>query len=122
MSYAAEASAEIDRLIWALNGRLWPKHEGKLRALARDVGLDSLDLLPQFAGFLLDGLLTDEVAKLRMRYADPGKVTARLAELRGASAGRLNAVVGSASRTLATRFSAARRASEYARLLEGECS
>jgi hypothetical protein len=81
MSYAADASAEIDRLVWGIGGRLGEKHGAPLQAMARDVELDSIELLPQFAGFLLDGLLTDEVATLRLRYADPGVVSGRLAEL-----------------------------------------
>jgi hypothetical protein len=81
MSYAADASAEIDRLVWGIGGRMREKHGSTLQAMARDVDLDSIDLLPHFAGFLLDGLLTNEVATLRLRYADPEMVTGRLHEL-----------------------------------------
>ena len=38
-------------------------------------------LLPNFAGFLLDGLLTREIAVLRMRYADPAAISGRLDDL-----------------------------------------
>jgi len=81
MSYAADTSAEIDRLVWGIGGRLREKHGSRLQAMARDVDLESIELLPQLAGFLLDGLLTDEVAALRLRYADPEMVSDRLNEL-----------------------------------------
>ena len=81
MSYAADTSAEIDRLVWGIGGRMREKHGSRLQAMARDIDLDSIELLPLLAGFLLDGLLTDEVAALRLRYADPAVVTGRLNEL-----------------------------------------
>ena len=49
--------------------------------MARQQGLESLDLLPPFADFLLDGLLTPRIAQLRMRYAPADRITARLEEL-----------------------------------------
>ena len=81
MGIAQEASAEIDRLVIGAHRRVGPKHGDRLRAMAADIGLDNLDLLPNFAGFLLDGLLTREIALLRMRYADPAAVSDRFDEL-----------------------------------------
>lgn len=81
MGMAAEASSEITRLVIGVNRRVAPAHGERLAAIARDQGLDSLDLLPPFADFLLDGLLTPQIAQLRMRYAPPDRISARLQEL-----------------------------------------
>lgn len=81
MGMAAEASPEITRLVIGVNRRVAPDHGERLAAMANEVGLESLDLLPPFADFLLDGLLTPQVAQLRMRYAPPERVSGRLAEL-----------------------------------------
>ena len=43
MSYAADTSAEIDRLVWGVNGRMREKHGTRLLAMARDVDLDSIE-------------------------------------------------------------------------------
>ena len=81
MGMAADASPEITRLVIGVNRRVAPDHGERLARMARDIGLDSLDLLPPFADFLLDGLLTPQIAQLRMRYAPAERITARLAEL-----------------------------------------
>lgn len=81
MGMAAEASPEITRLVLGVNRRVAPEHGERLAAMASEIGLDSLDLLPPFADFLLDGLLTPQVAQLRMRYAPPERISGRLAEL-----------------------------------------
>lgn len=81
MGMAAEASPEITRLVIGVNRRVAPAHGERLAAMARDRGLDSLDLLPPFADFLLDGLLTPQIAQLRMRYAPAARINARLTEL-----------------------------------------
>ncbi len=81
MGMAVEASPEITRLVIGVNRRVAPEHGERLAAMARDIGLDSLDLLPPFADFLLDGLLTAQIARLRMRYAPPDRISARLKEL-----------------------------------------
>lgn len=81
MGMAAEASPEITRLVIGVNRRVAPEHGERLAAMAGQIGLDSLDLLPPFADFLLDGLLSEQTAKLRMRYVPPERITARLSEL-----------------------------------------
>lgn len=82
MGLAAEASPEITRLVIGVNRRVAPAHGEHLAAMARDVGLETLDLLPPFADFLLDGILTQRIAQLRMRYAPPDRVNGRLQQLR----------------------------------------
>lgn len=81
MGMAAEASPQITRLVIGVNRRVAPDHGERLAEMAKEIGLDSLDLLPPFADFLLDGLLSTHVAKLRMRYAPPERVTERLKQL-----------------------------------------
>lgn len=81
MGMAAEASPEITRLVIGVNRRVAPDHGEKLAEMAKAIGLDSLDLLPPFADFLLDGLLSTHVAKMRMRYAPPDRITKRLKQL-----------------------------------------
>lgn len=81
MGIAQAAAPEITRLIIGVNRRVGPKHGGAIHARAADIGLDSIDLLPGFAELLLDGLLSKEIAQLRMRYMAPDQVLARLDEL-----------------------------------------
>ena len=81
MGTAREAAPEIDRLVLSV----WnpgPERSGRLAELARDRGLESMELLPHFADFLLAGALTSELATLRMRYRPPSRVLARLDELK----------------------------------------
>lgn len=81
MELAKEAAPEIDRLVLSTNGLASAKYDEELLARARGIGLDSLELLPHFADFLLAGVLTPQVAKLRMRYVPPERVDARLDQL-----------------------------------------
>lgn len=81
MDVAREAAPEIDRLVLSVNGRMSEAHGDRLLGLARDRGLDSLELLPHFADFLLAGVLTDHLATARMRYMPPDRVLTRLAEM-----------------------------------------
>jgi hypothetical protein len=78
---AAEAAREIDRLVLSVNRRVGPKHGSRLVELARERGLEALELLPHFGDFLLAGRLTRDLATLRMRYWPPERVLARLDEL-----------------------------------------
>ena len=80
MGIARETAPEIDRLVLSV-WDLGPERSGRLAELARERGLESLDLLPHFADFLLAGVLTSELATLRMRYRRSSKVLARLDEL-----------------------------------------
>ena len=67
MGIAREAAPEIDRLVLSVRN-LGPERTEHLAELARDQGLETLELLPHFADFLLAGVLTNELAALRMRY------------------------------------------------------
>jgi hypothetical protein len=78
---AREAAPEIDRLVLSVNRRVGPKHGTRLGELARERGLETLELLPHFGDFLLAGRLTRDLAILRMRYWPPERVLARLDEL-----------------------------------------
>lgn len=81
MDVAREAAPEIDRLVLSVNARTSAEHDQELVEMARGRGLESLELLPHFADFLLAGLLTPHLATLRMRYWPPQRVLARLEEL-----------------------------------------
>ncbi|MBA2338294.1 MAG: hypothetical protein H0V96_11155 [Acidimicrobiia bacterium] len=82
MSTARTAAPEIDRLVLSVNRAVGPRHGPQLQALADEVGLDSLEMLPNLYDFLAAGRLTPELARLRMRYAPGGAVERRLGELR----------------------------------------
>lgn len=81
MELARASAPEIDRLVLGLNANVGPKHGARLAELARDVGLETLELLPHFGDFLLAGRLTRDLATLRMRYWAPERVLGRLDEL-----------------------------------------
>ncbi|MCP3975201.1 MAG: hypothetical protein GY720_12005 [bacterium] len=81
MGYAEQAAHEIDRLVIGINRRVGPAHGHHLLELAGKIGLQSLDLLPTFSDFLLDGLLTRQVALLRMRYRPEDQIRERLEDL-----------------------------------------
>jgi len=81
MGIAEQAAPEIDRLVIGVNRRVGPEHGERLSALALDIGLESIELLPVFGDFLLDGLLSRQVALLRMTYRPQDLVRARLEEL-----------------------------------------
>lgn len=80
MDVTREAAPEIDRLVLSVNGRMSRLHDDRLSGLASERGLDSLELLPHFADFLLAGRLTADLATLRMRYWPPERVLGRLEE------------------------------------------
>ncbi len=81
MSTARWAAPEIDRLVLSVNGAVGPRHGERLLGVAREAGLDALAPLPNLAGFIRAGTLTDEIATLRMRYADPAAILANLGDL-----------------------------------------
>lgn len=81
MGIARDAAPEIDRLVLSVNRRVSAEHGARLTELARECGLDSLELLPHFGDFLFAGKLTRELATLRMRYWPPERVLGRLDEL-----------------------------------------
>ena len=78
---ARDAAPEIDRLVLSVNSRVGPKHGARLAELARERGLETLELLPHFEAFILGGRLTRDLALLRMRYWPPQRVLGRLDEL-----------------------------------------
>jgi helix-turn-helix protein len=80
MGIAREAAPEIDRLVLFVRN-LGPERNRKLTELARELGLETMELLPHFADFLVAGALTTELATLRMPYSPPSKVLDRLGEL-----------------------------------------
>lgn len=81
MGIAQDAAPEIDRLVLTVNRAVESGHGDRLRQIAREVGLDTLDLLIHFGDFLLAGRLTRDLALLRMRYLPSELVLARLDEL-----------------------------------------
>lgn len=81
MDVARAAAPEIDRLVLGFNRNVGPRHGARLAELARERGLDTLELLPQLGDFLLAGRLTRDLATLRMRYWPPERVLGRLDEL-----------------------------------------
>lgn len=72
-------ASQIDRLVLDVNRQVGPRHGRVLTAVAHELGLDSLKLIPHFADFWLDGPLEPEVAEARLPYAPAGTVVARLA-------------------------------------------
>lgn len=81
MGFAEQAAHEIDRLVIGINRRVGPAHGSQLLEEAGKIGLESLDLLPTYSDFLLDGLLTRQVAFLRMRYRAEDQIRERLKDL-----------------------------------------
>jgi hypothetical protein len=74
----ADAAVEIDRLVLSVNDAVDDEYGAALLDRARTVGLDSLGPVPQVADLLLAGVLTPDLAMLRMRYRPTGQVTAYL--------------------------------------------
>ncbi len=81
MDVPRAAAVEIDRLVLAVNRAVGPRHGERLGAMAAEIGLDSLSLLPHFEDFLLGGTLTRDLAVTRMRYWPAETVLGRLDEL-----------------------------------------
>jgi hypothetical protein len=78
---ARAAAPEIDRLVLAFNRRVGPQHGARLSEVAREIGLATIELLPQFGDFLAGGRLTRDIATLRLRYWPAEHVLGRLDEL-----------------------------------------
>ena len=78
---AARVAPEIDRLVLGVNRSVGPRHGRVLMAVARELGLDSLKLIPHFADFWLDGPLPADIAVARLPYAPEGSVLERLDRL-----------------------------------------
>jgi DNA-binding MarR family transcriptional regulator len=82
MSTARFAAPEVDRLVLSASAGVGQRHGERLRGIATELGLDGVSPLPtNVAPFLLAGVLTEQIATLRMRYADPAMVTGHLAGL-----------------------------------------
>ena len=77
-SLAARIAPEVDRLVLGINRTVGPRHGRVLMASARELGLDSLKLIPHFADFWLEGPLTADIAVRRLPYAPDGSVVERL--------------------------------------------
>lgn len=74
----ARIATEIDRLVLGINRQVGPRHGRVLGAIAAELGLDSLKLIPHFADFWLSGPLSRRIAEARLPYAPAGSVGARL--------------------------------------------
>lgn len=81
MEIALTAAPHIDRLVLSVARQVDIDHGAYLSGLALEGGLDTLDLIPHFADFLLGGVLTRELAVVRVRYRPSEQVLARLDEL-----------------------------------------
>jgi hypothetical protein len=77
--FPARIAIQIDRLVLGVNRQVGPRHGAVLEAIAAELGLDSLKLIPHFADFLMSGPLSVQVADARLPYAPPGSVHDRLA-------------------------------------------
>jgi DNA-binding MarR family transcriptional regulator len=90
MENAETASQEITRLVLGVNRRVGLNHGDRVTVMASGIGLQSLALLPHLGDFLLDGLLTRQIATLRLRYQPEGEVTSLLAQLEDKGLIKLN--------------------------------
>lgn len=81
MEVARDTAVEIDRLVLTLNRTIGAKHGARIRQLAAELGLDSMDMLPHFEDWLMAGRLTRELAKTRLLYRQPESVDSRIDEL-----------------------------------------
>jgi hypothetical protein len=77
--FPARIAPQIDRLVLGINRQVGPRHGRVLGAIATELGLDSLKLIPHFADFLLTGPLPLHIAEARLPYAPPQTVRDRLA-------------------------------------------
>lgn len=75
---AARVAPEVDRLVLGINRSVGPRHGRVLMAVARELGLDSLKLIPHFVDFWLEGPLAKDIAVARLPYAAEGSVLDRL--------------------------------------------
>ena len=76
--FPARIAPQIDRLVLGINRQIGPRYGRVLEAIAGELGLDSLRLIPHFADFWLDGPLHPELAETRLPYSAPGAVESRL--------------------------------------------
>lgn len=76
--FAPRIAPQVDRLVLGINRQVGPRHGRVLGAIAGELGLDSLKLIPHFADFWLAGPLRRDVAALRLPYAPAGSLEARL--------------------------------------------
>lgn len=80
MTLAMSAAPQIDRLVLSVNHPLaWDD----LERAGHDAGLDNLGFVLHWWDFLLAGVLTTELAKLRSRYRTGESIEARIDELQG---------------------------------------
>lgn len=77
---AARAAVQVDRLVLGVNRQVGPRHGEWLMTIARDLGLDSLKLIPHLGEFWLQVPVSIELAEARLPYAEAGSVAARITE------------------------------------------
>lgn len=76
--FPARIAPHVDRLVLGINRQVGPRHGHVLGAIATELGLDSLKMIPHFADFWLDGPLRSDVLAARLPYAPMWSVTERL--------------------------------------------
>lgn len=76
--FASRVARTVDRLVLGINRKVGPRHGHVLSAVAGELGLDSLKLIPHFADFWMSGPLRRNVAEARLPYAPIGSLEARL--------------------------------------------
>lgn len=81
MQIAAQAAPEIDRLVLAVGREVNERHGSALLERARQLGLDSMAMLPHLGDFLAAGTLTHQLARIRLRYMSSNLVQGRLRQL-----------------------------------------
>ena len=81
--FPARIALEIDRLVLGINRQVGPRHGRVLSAIATELGLDSLKLIPHFADFWLDGPLRADIAQARLPYAPIWSIMERLGTFAG---------------------------------------
>lgn len=81
MDIAFAAAPHIDRLVLSVAHQVDISHGAHLSGLGHECGLETQDLIPHLADFLRGGVLTRELAVVRLRYRPSEQVLARLDEL-----------------------------------------
>jgi hypothetical protein len=77
---AARCAVEVDRLVLGINRQVGPRHGDELLAAARELGLESLRLIPHLGEFWLQRPMPLALAEARLPYTAPGSVASTLAD------------------------------------------
>ncbi|HEY5651449.1 MAG TPA: hypothetical protein VIW46_08390 [Acidimicrobiia bacterium] len=75
---AARGAVEIDRLVLGINRQVGSRHGADLMTEARELGLESLKLVPHLGEFWLQRPVPLEFAEARLPYAEPGSIAERI--------------------------------------------